>query len=62
MSMTPEGVDGYAGPGNSGSGGSGTLDPASYYWIAPALYPNDGALYIWDESILNWKLYSINTV
>ena len=29
----------------------------NYLWVAPIPYPypNDGKIYIWDESIVNWK-------
>ena len=34
---------------------SWTLDPISYNWIAPVPYPNDGAIYIWDETSTSWS-------
>ncbi len=37
---------------------SWVLDTATWTWIAPIPYPNDGNLYLWDESIVNWKLFN----
>ena len=34
---------------------SWTLDPISYDWVAPVPYPNDGALYVWDETSTSWS-------
>ena len=34
---------------------SWTLDPISYDWVAPVPYPNDGAIYIWDETSTSWS-------
>lgn len=30
-------------------------DEDTYLWEAPVAHPNDGKVYEWDESILNWK-------
>jgi len=35
---------------------SWTLD-SNYDWQAPVPYPNDGQMYIWDETTLSWVLY-----
>jgi len=32
------------------------LDETTCQWIAPILYPTDGLLYTWDESITNWRV------
>jgi hypothetical protein len=34
---------------------SWTLDENICQWFAPVAYPTDGAAYVWDESIVNWK-------
>ena len=34
---------------------SWTKNEDTYLWEAPVVYPNDGKVYEWDESILNWK-------
>jgi len=34
---------------------SWTLDKNSWTWQAPIAYPEDGNLYVWDESLKNWK-------
>ena len=33
---------------------SWTLDEATFQWVAPVPYPDDGEPYVWDESALNW--------
>ena len=35
---------------------SWTLDEETCTWQAPVPYPNDGDVYEWNESILNWQL------
>lgn len=35
---------------------SWTLDEFSCTWIPPIPYPEDGLIYKWNESILNWEL------
>jgi hypothetical protein len=30
------------------------LDEATCRWNAPVAYPNDGKLYVWDETVVNW--------
>ena len=30
------------------------LDEQTCLWIAPTPYPNDGKLYVWDETTLTW--------
>ena len=35
---------------------SWTLD-SNYDWQPPVPYPNDGQMYIWDETTLSWVLY-----
>lgn len=32
------------------------LNADSYLWEAPKPYPNDGKIYLWDESKLDWVL------
>jgi hypothetical protein len=34
------------------------LNEETCRWEAPVLYPNDGKLYVWDETTLSWKLIS----
>ena len=34
------------------------LNETTYRWEAPTLYPNDGQIYKWDETILNWVVIS----
>jgi hypothetical protein len=34
---------------------SWTLNESTWIWEAPVVYPTDGKLYKWDESITNWK-------
>ena len=34
---------------------SWTLNGATCHWEAPVTYPNDGKVYIWNESITNWE-------
>jgi len=33
---------------------SWTLNETTCLWEAPVAYPDDGAMYIWNESITNW--------
>ena len=33
---------------------SWTLNEDTCLWEAPSLYPEDGALYLWDEDTLSW--------
>jgi len=33
---------------------SWTLDEDTCWWEAPVAYPDDGKMYIWNESITNW--------
>lgn len=33
---------------------SWVFDPNVWSWIAPQPYPNDGGIYLWDESSLSW--------
>jgi hypothetical protein len=35
---------------------SWTLD-SNYDWVAPVPYPNDGKMYMWDETTLSWVLF-----
>lgn len=35
---------------------SWTLNTQTYEWQAPVPYPNDGKVYVWDESTLSWVL------
>jgi hypothetical protein len=35
---------------------SWTLDEESLQWQAPVDYPNDGLIYFWEESLLNWQV------
>ena len=32
------------------------LDQATWLWNAPVAYPSDGAMYVWDEPTVSWKL------
>jgi len=34
---------------------SWTLNETTCHWEAPVTYPNDGKVYIWNESITNWE-------
>ena len=31
---------------------------AECIWVAPVSMPTDGAGYVWDEAIINWKIYN----
>jgi len=33
---------------------SWTLNQDTYLWESPVAYPEDGGMYVWDESIGNW--------
>jgi len=35
---------------------SWTLNEDTCRWEAPVAYPDDGKLYLWNETILNWKV------
>jgi len=35
---------------------SWVLDKATCQWAAPVPYPSDGADYLWDEEVTDWKL------
>jgi hypothetical protein len=34
---------------------SWTLDKEICQWIAPKPYPEDGLIYLWNESLVNWE-------
>jgi hypothetical protein len=34
---------------------SWVLDEKTARWVAPIAYPDDGALYIWEEQLLAWE-------
>lgn len=34
---------------------SWTLNESTWLWEAPVTMPTDGKVYVWDESITNWK-------
>jgi hypothetical protein len=34
---------------------SWTLNNATWTWESPVAYPTDNKMYVWDESITNWK-------
>lgn len=34
---------------------SWTLNESTWLWEAPVAMPTDGKVYVWDESIINWK-------
>lgn len=36
--------------------------PMNGKWVAPKEYPNDGKLYIWDETSADWKQYQGTTI
>lgn len=38
---------------------SWTLDEATYSWIAPVPYPEDGELYMWNENAGNWEAATV---
>ena len=35
---------------------SWTLNDSTYSWDAPVAYPEDGELYVWNESAGNWEI------
>jgi hypothetical protein len=35
---------------------SWTIEPPTWIWTAPVPYPDDGGIYIWDESTTSWVL------
>ena len=35
---------------------SWTINESTCHWEAPVAYPDDGKLYLWNETILNWKV------
>jgi hypothetical protein len=37
---------------------SWVLDAATWSWIAPIPYPDDGGLYSWNETTLNWQAFN----
>ena len=37
---------------------SWTLNQITWMWEPPVAYPDDGQLYIWDESSVSWKLFT----
>ena len=34
---------------------SWTLSEQTCQWEAPVAYPTDGVMYVWDETVTNWK-------
>lgn len=39
---------------------SWVLSTTTWLWEAPVPYPNDGKLYNWDETVVNWVLSPLN--